>query len=50
MKKKRSSLSGKLPPVPDQEIYLNVNALKDGEYELKIIHNNKIIKKTTFKK
>jgi len=50
MKKKRSTLSGNLPPVPDQEIYLNVNALSEGEYLLKIIQNNKVIKVTTFKK
>lgn len=36
--------------MPNYEIYLNVNALQEGEYELKIIHKNKVIKKTTFKK
>lgn len=50
MNKKSKKLKGKLPPMPDHEIYLNVNALHEGEYELKIINKNKIIKKTTFKK
>ncbi len=50
MKKRKTPLSGKLPDMPDQEIYLNVNALEKGTYKLNIIHKNKIIKKTTFKK
>jgi len=36
--------------MPDHEIYLNVNAFHEGEYELRIINKNKIIKKTTLKK
>ncbi len=50
MNKKPKQLKGKLPPMPDHEIYLNVNALDDGEYELKIMNKNKVIKKTKFKK
>ncbi len=50
MKKKRKILKGQLPQIPDKKIYLNVNALEKGDYELKIINKNKIIKKTTFKK
>lgn len=50
MKKKRPSLQGNIPSIVEQQIYLNVNALEDGEYELKIIHKNKIIKTTIFKK
>lgn len=50
MRKKKPPLSGNLPPPPDQKIYLNVNALEDGEYELTIINKNKPIKKTTFRK
>lgn len=34
--------------MPSYEIYLNVNALQEGEYELKIMNKNKVIKKTTF--
>lgn len=50
MSKNKSPLSGKLPPSPDQKIYLNVNALEEGEYELTIINKNKAIKTTTFRK
>ncbi len=50
MNKKSKQLKGKLPPMPSHEIYLNVNALQEGEYELRIIDKNKVIKKTTFKK
>ena len=50
MKKQRKTLIGNVPQVPDQEIYLNVNALAEGTYELKIINKNKVIKKTSFKK
>ncbi|MFT5892570.1 MAG: hypothetical protein ACI9Y7_002682 [Dokdonia sp.] len=48
MNKKSKKLKGKLPPMPNYEIYLNVNALQEGEYELKIIDQNKTIKKITF--
>ena len=50
MKKKVIALKGNLPKMPSQEIYLNVNALQKGDYELKIIDKNKLIKKTTFRK
>jgi len=50
MKRKHKILKGQLPEMPDKEIYLNVNALEDGAYELNIVNKNKIIKKTTFKK
>lgn len=50
MEKKSNKYKGELPPMLDHKIYLNVNALKKGEYELKIIDKNKIIKKITFKK
>ncbi len=48
MNKKSKKLKGKLPPMPSHEIYLNVNALQEGTYELRIMCKNKIIKKTTF--
>ncbi|WP_164975425.1 MULTISPECIES: hypothetical protein [Flavobacterium] len=35
---------------PSQKILLNINHLEKGDYELNIIHKNKIIKKTTFNK
>lgn len=50
MKKKRSSLHGSIPAVPKQKIYLNVNALENGEYELRILNKNKLIKTITFNK
>lgn len=49
-KKTRKALAGELPPLPKQEIYLNVNALDEGIYQLKIMNKNKLIKQTTFKK
>ena len=48
--KKKNSLEGSLDDIPENQIYLNIDSLKDGSYELKILHKNKIIKKTTFKK
>ncbi len=50
MKKKPFILEGDIPKMPNNEIYLNVNALEKGNYELRIINKNKLIKKTTFKK
>ncbi|MFC4633866.1 hypothetical protein ACFO3O_08105 [Dokdonia ponticola] len=50
MNKKSKQLKGTLPPMPGHKIYLNVNALQEGDYELKIMDKNKVIKKTTFKK
>lgn len=50
MNKKSKKLKGTLPQMPNYEIYLNVNALQEGAYELRIMDKNKIIKKTTFKK
>ena len=34
----------------DKKIYINVNHLEKGDYELRIINKNKLIVKTTFKK
>ncbi|UII78411.1 hypothetical protein [Flagellimonas sp. CMM7] len=47
MKKK---LIGNLPKMPKGEISLNVTRLDDGDYELKIVDNNRLITKTKFKK
>ncbi len=44
------SYKGSLKSVPKYQIYLNINHLKLGKYTLKIIHKNKVIKKTTFNK
>lgn len=48
MKKKR--FEGVLKSMPGFEIYLNVNHLARGKYELKIINKNKVIKRTQFDK
>jgi hypothetical protein len=49
-KKKSNSLEGKLNALPDKKIYININHLEKGDYELNIIHHKKIIVKTTFNK
>tara|TARA_Y100001935_G_C17243792_1_gene477158 strand:- start:960 stop:1109 length:150 start_codon:yes stop_codon:yes gene_type:complete len=48
MDKKR--YEGVIKNVSGFEIYLNINHLQKGNYVLKILNKNKIIKKTTFKK
>ena len=48
--KKTYHLKGDLEKLPNRKILLNINHLEKGEYELNIIHKNKIIIKTTFKK
>ena len=50
MTKKSIYLEGHLPKMPVNEIYLNVNALEKGDYKLKIMNRNKLIKKTVFRK
>lgn len=48
--KKKTKYVGKIEELPSKSIYLNINHLEKGDYELSIIHQNKLIKKTTFKK
>lgn len=48
MKKKR--YEGYIESLPHFKIYLNVNHLMSGKYELKIVHKNKVLKRTHFKK
>ena len=50
MQNKKVKYEGKLEKFPEKKIYLNVNNMEKGDYELNIIHQNKLIKKTTFKK
>ena len=50
MVKKKKTFEGKLDHFPKHKIYLNVNHLDKGNYTLKIVHKNKVIKKTTFNK
>lgn len=49
-KKKTHNYTGEIEKFPSTKVYLNVNYLEKGNYELHIIHKNKLIKKTTFKK
>ena len=49
-KKKTLGYEAKLEKFPEKKIYLNVNNMEKGDYELNIIHQNKLITKTTFKK
>lgn len=48
--KKKFNYEAYLEKPPSQQILLNINHLEKGDYELNIIHKNKIIKKTNFKK
>lgn len=47
---KKVIYEAKLEKFTSTKIYLNVNNMEKGDYELNIIHQNKLIKKTTFKK
>ncbi|TVZ52180.1 hypothetical protein [Dokdonia sp. Hel_I_53] len=47
---KLKKYEGTLPEHPHFEIYLNIDHLASGEYELKIVNKNKIITIITFKK
>lgn len=50
MKKKRTTYQGDIDVIPTKAIHLNINHLEPGSYVLNIVHKNKVIKKTTFKK
>lgn len=41
---------GKLKPMPETEIYINIDNLKKGTYTLKIVNKNKVVKEIKFKK
>jgi hypothetical protein len=49
-KKKTKKLFGEIPAMPDTEIFLNVTKLENGQYELRIMDKNKLIKKISFEK
>jgi len=42
--------SSETEKLPGSKIYINVKHLEKGDYELNIMNQNKLIKKTTFKK
>ena len=50
MTKNKNDFVGELDHFQKHKIYLNVNHLEKGTYTLNILHKNKVIKKTTFKK
>jgi len=47
---KKNVYEGTLNTLMNYDIIININHLKKGTYNLKIMHNDKLIKKTTFKK
>ena len=50
MPPKKIKYESKIEALPSHKIYININQMDKGDYELNIIHQNKLIKKTTFKK
>lgn len=48
MSKKLTKYVGKIEALPSKTIFINVNHLEKGNYELHIIQKNKLITKTTF--
>ena len=49
-KKKNITYKGQIEKLPDKKIYININHLEKGNYELNIINQNKLIIKTKFNK
>ncbi|WP_396147465.1 hypothetical protein [Flavobacterium sp.] len=50
MPQKKITYESKIEQLPFNKIYINVKNMEKGDYELNIINQNKLIKKTTFKK
>lgn len=50
MQKKKTTYQSEINELPAHKIYINVNHMEKGNYEINIICANKLIKKTTFKK
>ena len=50
MKKKFRTYEGTLPRLPREKIYLNIDYLADGAYELTLVQRGKIIRKVLFTK
>jgi len=46
--KKKTKYVGKIEALPSKTIFINVNHLEKGSYELNIVQKNKLILKTTF--
>ena len=49
-KKKPTHYKGELESLPEKKIDINVNHLEKGDYQLDIIHKNKVLTKAAFKK
>ncbi|WP_405570546.1 hypothetical protein [Winogradskyella sp. Asnod2-B02-A] len=47
---KIEKLVGAIEKLPSNKIFINVNHLEKGIYDLNIVHKNKIIKSTHFSK
>lgn len=45
---KQKTYTGQMKDVFGKKIYLNIQHLETGVYELKIIHNNKIVRSFEF--
>jgi len=50
MPKLPTTYEAKIENLTSKKIYINVNHLEKGDYELNIINKNKLIIKTAFKK
>lgn len=50
MTKKKFHYEAYLHQIPSQKIRLHIEHLDNGYYELQIVHHNKILKTTSFKK
>jgi len=50
MAQKKIKYESKIETLPSNKIFINVNKMEKGDYELHIINQNKLIKRTTFKK
>ncbi|MCD2260948.1 hypothetical protein [Psychroserpens luteolus] len=49
MAKYNKVYKGDLKRFTDNKIYINVNYLKKGVYDLHIVYKNKVVKQVTFK-
>lgn len=47
-KYKCNAFVAQINQLPNKKIYLNINHLEKGDYELNIIHQKKVIVKTSF--
>lgn len=47
---RKTVYEGNIEKIESKKIYLNINHLEKGNYKLKIVHKNKVINTTRFKK